>query len=211
MHWEYTELQLFLTHLHPSNWSQRQHTSRCKCGSHNSGQKGCTKRDIRDERRREDSTAGWIDLKWSTVFVFLDGLTQVAWVRAMSLDHVYVSHNNSLNIKVNFECTWEMATTSALIDSYVTKNFIDIQMVKWWGLPQKTLPRPQPIVNVDRTKNKVGMVTEACILKVLYNKCQHLQRFYVTDLGFDQVLLGYPWLSTFSPLIDWKVGRWTVR
>jgi hypothetical protein len=51
------------------------------------------------------------------------------------------------------------------------------------------------------------MVTKACILEVLHNKRQHLQRFYVTDLGFDRVLLGYLWLSTFSPQIDWKTGQ----
>ena len=125
----------------------------------------------------------------------------------MSLDRVYVSHKNSLNIKVNFERTRERATTSALIDSGVTENFIDVQMAEQWGLPKKVLLRPQPIINVDRTENKAGMVTEACILEVLYNKSQHLQRFYITDLGFDRVLLGYPWLSTFSPQIDWKTGK----
>ena len=51
------------------------------------------------------------------------------------------------------------------------------------------------------------MVTEACILEVLYKGNQHLQRFYVTDLGFDRVLLRYPWLSTFSPQINWKMGE----
>jgi hypothetical protein len=35
---------------------------------------------------------------------------------------------------------------------------------------------------------------------------QKLQRFYVTDLGFDRVLLGYPWLSTFNPRINWRAG-----
>ena len=44
----------------------------------------------------------------------------------MSLDRVYVSHKNSLNIKVNFECTQERATASALINSGATENFIDI-------------------------------------------------------------------------------------
>ena len=108
----------------------------------------------------------------------------------MSLDRVYVSHKNSLNIKVSFERTRERATTSALIDSGVTENFIDVQMAEQWGLPKKVLPRPRPIINVDRPENKAGMVTEACILEVLHNSKQHLQRFYVTDLGFDQVLLG---------------------
>ena len=125
----------------------------------------------------------------------------------MSLDRVYVSHKNSLNIKVNFEHTQERATASALIDSGVTENFIDIQTAEWWELPRKVLPRLRPIVNVDGTENKAGMVTEACILEVLHNKKQHLQRFYVTNLGFDRVLLEYPWLSTFSPQIDWKTGQ----
>jgi hypothetical protein len=71
-------------------------------------------------------------------------------------------------------------------------------------MPRKILPRPWPIVNVDGMENKAGMVTEACILKVLYNGHQHLQQFYVTDLGFDQVLLGYPWLSTFNLQVNWK-------
>jgi hypothetical protein len=80
-------------------------------------------------------------------------------------------------------------------------------MAEQWELLRKVLPRPRPIVNVDGTENKAGMVTEVCILEVLHNKKQHLQRFYVTDLGFDRVLLRYPWLSTFSPQIDWKTGQ----
>ena len=45
----------------------------------------------------------------------------------MSLDRVYISHKNSLNIKVNFERTRERATASALIDSGATENFIDVR------------------------------------------------------------------------------------
>ncbi len=29
-------------------------------------------------------------------------------------------------------------------------------------------------------------------------------RFLVTDLGKDEVVLGYPWLVAFQPKIDWK-------
>ena len=79
----------------------------------------------------------------------------------MSLDRVYVSHKNSLNIKVNFERTQEKATASTLIDSGTTENFIDVRTAEQWGLPRKILPRPRPIVNVDGTENKAGMVTEA--------------------------------------------------
>ena len=28
--------------------------------------------------------------------------------------------------------------------------------------------------------------------------------FLITDLGEDEIVLGYPWLATFQPHIDWK-------
>ena len=62
-------------------------------------------------------------------------------------------------------------------------------------------------MNVDRTENKAGAVTKVCILDVQYQKGQQLQRFYVTDLGFNWVLLGYPWLHEFNPHINWKEGE----
>jgi hypothetical protein len=35
---------------------------------------------------------------------------------------------------------------------------------------------------------------------------QVCQRFYITNLGDDHILLGYPWLEEFNPDIDWKAG-----
>jgi predicted aspartyl protease len=99
-----------------------------------------------------------------------------------------------------------MAMASALVDSGATENFVDVRTTERWGMPRKKLFKPRPIVNVDGTENKAGAVTEACILEIKHQGLQKLQRFYVTDLGFDRVLLGYPWLSTFNPRIDWHAG-----
>ena len=52
-------------------------------------------------------------------------------------------------------------------------------------MPRKELPVPRPIVNVDRTENRAGMVWEACILEIEHQGEKHLQQFYITDLGFD--------------------------
>ena len=30
--------------------------------------------------------------------------------------------------------------------------------------------------------------------------------FLVTDLGEDEIILGYPWLAAFQPDIDWKAS-----
>jgi hypothetical protein len=31
--------------------------------------------------------------------------------------------------------------------------------------------------------------------------------FFVTNLGKDRIILGYPWFEAFNPKIDWKEGR----
>jgi hypothetical protein len=60
---------------------------------------------------------------------------------------------------------------------------------------------------VDGTENKEGTLTEYCTLRCVVGDRDTLQRFYVTNLGHDRVLLGYPWLSEFNPRIDWTKGR----
>jgi hypothetical protein len=87
----------------------------------------------------------------------------------------------------------------ALIDSGATENFINQRTAERWKMLTKELVQPRPIVNMDGTENKAGKVTKACILKVELNGQEELQKFYVTNLGFNRVLLGYPWLSTFNP------------
>ena len=66
-------------------------------------------------------------------------------------------------------------------------------------MPRKTLFKLRPIVNVDSTESKAGAITKACILEIEHQEVHNLQRFYITDLGFDRVLLEYLWLSTFNP------------
>ena len=122
----------------------------------------------------------------------------------MSVDRVNSGPHNSLYVRVNFEHSQGRETACALIDSGATENFVDIRTAERWKLLWKTLPNPRSIINVDGTDNKAGAVTEACILEVLHKGDQQLQRFYIMDLGFDRVLLGYPWLHGFNPQINWK-------
>jgi hypothetical protein len=35
-------------------------------------------------------------------------------------------------------------------------------------------------------------------------------RFLVTDLGGEDIILGYPWLSTFEPQITWRTATINV-
>jgi hypothetical protein len=42
-------------------------------------------------------------------------------------------------------------------------------------------------------------------LKLNRKPCNHL--FFVTDIGEDDVILGYPFFKSFNPTIDWEKGQ----
>jgi hypothetical protein len=67
--------------------------------------------------------------------------------------------------------------------------------------------QPQRVFNVDGSENKHGRLTHYCLLQVKKGNQNRLQWFYITNLGSDQVILGYPWLRDLNPKIDWEKGH----
>ena len=65
----------------------------------------------------------------------------------------------------------------------------------------------QPVYNVDGSPNRNGIITHAVDLLVKQGNRKERQRFYVTNLGKDAFILGYPWFRTFNPTIDWANGK----
>jgi hypothetical protein len=62
----------------------------------------------------------------------------------------------------------------------------------------------QTIWNIDGTHNKAGSITHYVDLQVRVGAKVQDMRFLVTDIGEDEIILGYPWLVAFQPVIDWK-------
>jgi hypothetical protein len=60
---------------------------------------------------------------------------------------------------------------------------------------------------VDGTENQGGIISKSCVLRVQRGKQQITQRFYITNLGQDHIILGYPWLREFNPEVDWEEGQ----
>jgi len=100
-----------------------------------------------------------------------------------------------------------MAEQTALLDSGATENFISFRTWKHLGIGRQELNEPITVHNVDGTENKKGKITHYCWLRVLYNGKQKLQKFYLTSLGKDRMILGYPFLREFNPQIDWTKGE----
>jgi hypothetical protein len=60
---------------------------------------------------------------------------------------------------------------------------------------------------MDGTENQGGIISKLCVLRVWREEQQITQRFYVTNLGQDCVILRYPWLQEFNLEIDWEEGQ----
>ena len=95
----------------------------------------------------------------------------------------------------------------ALLDSGATENFLDRRTVARLKLATQQLKDPRLVYNVDGSNNKAGQITHECRLKLNYRDKELEQRFFVSDLGTDRALLGYPFLREFNPNIDWAKGR----
>src|SRR6267142_3425824 len=70
-----------------------------------------------------------------------------------------------------------------------------------------TLTKPIAVHNLDGTENKRGKITQYCWLRIKRGDEEQWMRFFITDTGKDGFVLGYPFLSTFNPQVDWSKGQ----
>jgi hypothetical protein len=138
-------------------------------------------------------------------------LNPTAWVRALRCNSVYITRYRSMRIPVSIRTRYFMADKKALVDSGATDNFMHPNFAKRMGLGMKMLPKPKKIFNIDNTTNKSGMITHYLDLNVITKGIHKEMRFLVTDIGQEEVLLGYPWLATFEPKFDWRSATMEPR
>jgi hypothetical protein len=112
----------------------------------------------------------------------------------------------SMRIPVSIQASYNMADIKALVDSGATDNFIHPNFVKRMGLGQRELDKPKNIYNIDNTTNKLGQITHYLSLTITTAGKTQEMRFLITDIGQEDILLGYPWLSTYEPRFSWKHG-----
>ena len=128
-------------------------------------------------------------------------------IRALHLNGVFIPKKNAVNIPITFTNGKGTETETALLDSGATENFIDLATTQRLGLGTKTLDKPRPAFKVDGTLNRNGTITHACDLLVSRSNQKERQQFYITNLGRDRLILGYPWFKAFKPDIDWPNAK----
>ena len=98
------------------------------------------------------------------------------------------------------------AEAIALLDSGATENFMSLGYAQWLQLPIKQLSQLRPLYNVDGSENKSRRLLFYMDLQVQTGQQTMNLRFFLSDLGEQKAILGYPWFAAFQPHIDWKRG-----
>jgi len=94
----------------------------------------------------------------------------------------------------------------ALLDSGATENFMSLEYTKYLHLPIKTLPQLRKLFSMDGTQNRAGDLKYYVDLNTRTGLKNTNLQYFLMDLGDHKVILGYPWLATAQPKIDWARG-----
>ena len=109
-----------------------------------------------------------------------------------------------MRISVLFQSAHTTAEREVLIDSGATDNFISPQLLKRLEISTLPVKLPIRIWNVDGTHNQGGAITHYTDLEVRTGEQKKTLRFLITNLGRDEVILGYPWFTAFEPKFHWQ-------
>jgi len=99
-----------------------------------------------------------------------------------------------------------MADIKALVDSGATDCFMSERFIRRMKLGKRPLQRPRKIWNIDNTANQAGEITHYITLDIQTGGIQKTIQFLITNIGNEDIILGYPWMAAFEPQFTWKNG-----
>jgi hypothetical protein len=100
----------------------------------------------------------------------------------------------------------EQIETWPLVDSGAGGTFMDQNYAQKQGFNLTKLEYLITAWNVDGTENKQITIRYYTDLDLHVNGKTHTERFLITGLGNQKVILGLPWLRKHNPEINWKEG-----
>jgi hypothetical protein len=115
--------------------------------------------------------------------------------------------SNSISVSINICSSKQTAET--LINSSTGEMFINQNFTKNFKI--NYLDKPVKAYNMDGTENKQGMISSYVNLKFKLGDQTFNEQFYVTGLGKQKIILGFPWLHKHNPIINWKKGEITWK
>jgi hypothetical protein len=66
---------------------------------------------------------------------------------------------------------------------------------------------PRKVHNVDGMDNWLGEVIKEVQMQVAHDSHCQAHRFLVTNIGEDDIILGYPFFEAANPMVNWLMGK----
>jgi hypothetical protein len=98
------------------------------------------------------------------------------------------------------------AEALALVDLGATENFMNLEYAQYLHLPIQQLMQPRKLYNVDGSSNLSGDLLYYTDLSIQMGNKRTTLHFFLSNLGENKAILGYPWFAAVQPKIDWKHG-----
>ncbi len=111
-----------------------------------------------------------------------------------------------MHIPISIRTNNTMANIKALVDSGATDCFMSENFIQQMKLGKRPLQKPRKIWNIDNRANQAGAITHYITLSITTGGVQKQIQFLVTNIGNEDVILGYPWMAAFEPRFSWKNG-----
>src|SRR6266702_451041 len=139
---------------------------------------------------------------------FSECLNPSAWVRAVhKFNSVIVTTQfRSMHIPVSIRTSNAMADTRALVDSGATNCFMSEKFIRRMKLGKRPLQKLRKIWNIDNTANQAREIMHYITLEIQTRGTRRTIQFLVTNIGNEEIILGYPWMAAFEPKFTWKNG-----
>ena len=104
-----------------------------------------------------------------------------------------------MTLRVFIHSRSKRAEAVALLDSGATENFMNIRYAQKVGLPIQKLTEERRLFNVDGTQNRAGLLKYFTDVTTRTGERSTRLRYYLTDLGENQIILGYLWFASAQP------------
>jgi hypothetical protein len=115
------------------------------------------------------------------------------------MTNVFISNRKSMTVHTFIHLKSKRAEAVTLLDSGATENFMNLQYAKYLQLPIKRLKESCKVYNVNGTPNHSGELQYFTDLQVQTGTQHSTLQFFLSDLGENKAILGYPWFAAFQP------------
>jgi hypothetical protein len=133
----------------------------------------------------------------------------MAFARAV-MSGVFSPEIHSIRIPITLHTAQKKADTLAFLGSGATECFISQKFIDKHRLGVRLMDCPRKLQNANGSPNTGGGLTHFTELEVLTGDKAHLLRFYVANMGDDNLVLGYPWFAATAAHPDWATGTLPV-